>query len=415
MSASSIPLKIKNTNGDLQEFTPLEENYLSYAVGQALADASAGEVGDISLTGNVNIGSFTDAYFNESAGTHPISNITSTTVTTTLTQEGGTADETGADFVRPVGYYDSSPNPGFYEMADGDLDNLASRVLSNMVQNDYVGTFKLSSTSPGADYTVFLSNVFSDTHGDGTVTSYNIYQRTSMPVVNAVRPVAICYDGSSNFDGFKEMSDTQVKYTLGQRVKTLRATAGAIGSYQFRSSAQGVPILPGTWVSVGNATNTRRTIVDNTYSRTRASSYARTRISAYTRDRVSTYTRNSVDTFSRTFIGDYTGTYTRDFIGNYSRDFVGEYTRTRPSSYEGTYIRNRISTYSADYTRTRVTPLTRGTYARTRTSAYTHAMQTNRIYWLLCAHALLRTLGRMLVIVSQHILAIVVTAFTGYI
>ena len=45
MSASSIPLKIKNTNGDLQEFTPLEENYLSYAVGQALADASAGEVG----------------------------------------------------------------------------------------------------------------------------------------------------------------------------------------------------------------------------------------------------------------------------------------------------------------------------------------------------------------------------------
>ena len=151
----------------------------------------------------------------------------------------------------------------------GDLDNLASRVLSNMVQNDYVGTFKLASSSPGADYSVFISNAFTDTQGDGTSVVYNIYQRTSMPVVNAVRPVAICYDASSNFDGFKEMSDNQIKFTLGQRVKTLRATAGAIGSYQLRSSVHGVPTLPGTWAAVGAAQNTRRTIVDRSYSRTR--------------------------------------------------------------------------------------------------------------------------------------------------
>ena len=197
MSASSIPLKIKNSNGDLQEFTPAQENYLAYAVGQALAEASAGDVGDISLTDGNSIGSFTDAYYNEPAGTHPLSNITSTTTTTTLKQVAGPADESGADFTRPVGYYENGPNPGFYEMVDADLDNLAGRVLGNMAQNNYTGTFKLAKTSPGADYSVFIENAFSDTHGDGTVENYSIYQRVTMPSVEAHRPVTICYDDDS--------------------------------------------------------------------------------------------------------------------------------------------------------------------------------------------------------------------------
>ena len=131
--------------------------------------------------------------------------------------------------------------------------------------------------------------------------------------------------GTPTFDGFKEMTDAQIKYSLGQRVKSLRATAGAIGSYQLRSSAQGAPIMPGTWMSAGTATNTRRTLVDTAYTRTRNSSYVRSRVSAYTRDRISTYSRNRVDSFSRTFTGNYTGAYSRGFTGNYSRDFTGNY------------------------------------------------------------------------------------------
>ena len=73
------------------------------------------------------------------------------------------------------------------------------------------------------------------------------------PVV--ARPVTTVYDGSS-FDGFKEMTDAQIKYTLGQRAKTLRSTAGAIGAYQLRSGSQGAPILAGTWVARGSAQNT---------------------------------------------------------------------------------------------------------------------------------------------------------------
>ena len=842
MSASSIPLKIKNSNGDLQEFTPAQESYLAYAVGQALAEASAGDVGNISLTDGNSIGSFTDAYYNEPAGTHPLSNLTSTTTTTTLKQVAGPADESGADFTRPVGYYENGPNPGFYEMVDADLDNLAGRVLGNMAQNNYTGTFKLAKTSPGADYSVFIENAFSDTHGDGTVENYSIYQRVTMPAVNAHRPVAVCYDddasvavnlsdvsslnlyrgqdtvitaastdsnggaitwsfgevlsgtsyvvvsaqgdddngagsgsvyvydandlsasptkltafdgtaddqfgisvavtadkiivgaagdddrgsmsgsvyvfdtndlsatptkltafdgtardffgnsvaatsdkiivsaqgdddkgsmsgsvyvfdandlsaqptkltafdgaagdqfgrnsvaatadkiivgayydddngsasgsvyvydandlsaqptkltafdgdtednfgysvavtadkiivgamgdgdngaysgsvyvydindlsasptkltaydgaardqfgtsvaatadkivvgarqdddngsgsgsvyvydandlsaqptkltafdgaeydsfgysvdtindkifvgawgdadngtntgsvyvydandlsasptkltafdGAANdnfgysvaaisapsalngvtvtqsdnvftvtpgssaasfklrfsgdvtkdvdftvsaakkFDGFKEMTDAQIKYSLGQRVKSLRATAGAIGSYQLRSSAQGAPIMPGTWLSAGTATNTRRTLVDTAYTRTRNSSYVRSRVSAYTRDRISTFTRNRVDSFARAFTGDYTGAYTRGFTGNYSRDFTGNYARTRISTFDGTYTRGRLSTYAADYVRSRVSTYD-GTYSRNRISTYT--------------------------------------------
>ena len=393
MSASSIPLKIQNANGDLQEFTPSDELYLSYAVGEALVAAASNDVGNISLTDGQSIGSFVDSYYNEISGTHPASQITGTSVTTTLKQVSGPADESGADFVRPVGYYDVDPNPGFYEMVDGDLDNLAGRVLSNLVQNDYIGTFKLSATQPSADYTKFIDSVFSDTHGNGgagtVVTNYHIWMRTSMPSVAPVRPVATSYDGSG-FNGLKEMSDAQIQYTLGQRIKTLRATSGAIGSYQLRSTAQGAPTVPGTWVSVGTAQNTRRTPVDVAYARTRVSSYNRARVSAYTRTRVSTYTRDSVDNFARTFVGDYTGTYSRDFTGNYTRNFEGNYSRTRPSSYSGTYARTRVSSYSRTrltaftgyfagtysrarvsvYTRNRVTPFT-GTFSRTRTSSYT--------------------------------------------
>ena len=285
MSTSSIPLKITNSDGDLQEFTPAQETYLAIKVGEALAEATAGDVSDIGLTGDNNIGSFVDTFYNESAGTHPISAITGTTVTTTLKQVAGPAGESGADFARPVGYYESDPNPGFYEMVDTDLDNLTTRALSKIESDGLQGAFKLSTTAPSADWTKHVADVFSNTLGDGTTEDYHIWKRTSLSDVTPVvaRPVTIAYDGSS-FDGFREMTDAQIKYTLGQRAKTLRSTAGAIGAYQLRSASQGAPILAGTWVARGSAQNTRRSLVDTSYTRNRVSSYARTRISAYTRD-----------------------------------------------------------------------------------------------------------------------------------
>jgi len=128
VSASSIPLKILNSDGDLREFTPIEENYLAYAVGQALLTPDTG-----SLTldpSGVAVGSYVDTYFNQSPGTHPASQITSGSTTTTLRQVAGPASESGQNI--PVGYYEQDPNPGFYEMVDAESWRWSINKLSHL-------------------------------------------------------------------------------------------------------------------------------------------------------------------------------------------------------------------------------------------------------------------------------------------
>ena len=159
MSKSSIPLKLLS-GGDLHEFQPSEENYLAWSVGQHLSGVLASDVGSLTLTstGNTAVGSFVDTFFNQTTGTHPASQITSGSTTTTVYQTAGSADESGANFKRPIGYYSDSLNPGFYEMVDADLDALAKRVINVLVDLDYPGTFKLAATSPGVDYSVFINS-----------------------------------------------------------------------------------------------------------------------------------------------------------------------------------------------------------------------------------------------------------------
>ena len=386
MSASSIPLKIKNVDGDLQELSPSEEMYLSVKVGEALAESSAGDIGDLSLTDGTNIGSFVDTHYNEPSGTHPLSAITGTTVTTTLKQVGGSAIESDSNFVRPVGYYEVEPNPGFYEMVDSDLDNLTNRALKNLETLGLQGTFQLSETSPGGDWAKHIDSVFTDTHGDGNSTVYHIWKKISLatpPVsLTTVRPVATDYDDTSSFSGFKEMSDDEIKYTLGQRAKSLRSTAGEIGSYQLRSSAQGAPTLAGTWAPRGSALNTQRSIIDTDYTRTRNSTYTRNSIGSYTREIIEDYSGTYTNTFTGnsevTFTGNYTSGFVGNFVGNYARVSVNNSTRTRYSSYaadyaadyitifSGNYIGNSSSDFSASYVRGFVGNFT-GNYARSST------------------------------------------------
>lgn len=409
MSASSIPLKIKNSDGDLQELSPSEEMYLAVKVGEALTESDSGDVGDLSLTTGTNIGSFVDTYYNEPAGTHSASNITGTTVTTTLRQVDGSASESGSDFVRPVGYYASDSNPGFYEMVDDDLNSLVSRILKNVETLDLQGSFQLSEISPGGDWAKHIDTVFSDTLSNGTSTNYHIWKKVTLgtpPVgVSTIRPMSTSYDGSS-FDGFKEMSDEEIKYTLGQRAKTLRATTGAIGSYQLRSSAQGVPSAAGVWESRGSALNTQPQLVDQTYTRTRVSAYTRNRTSTYTRNTTNNsvsefstgYTRESILYYSRNFTGEYTSPFGEDalpFVGNYARvstrvawqmtrystytrnsaiefvgNFVGNYARTFTAEFVGNYTRTNTIEYVGDFV---------GDYTRTSTVDYSSEFEYARI------------------------------------
>ena len=237
------PLKLKNNSGELQRLSSTEENYLAYQAGLQLSTGTSTDVGAITLTstGNGTVGTFSDTAFNVADGTHPATSITSTTTQTTLYQTGGTADESGADFRRPVGYqvgsdadnvYDGSYNPvsdadhsndGIHEMDDAALNALVDRINSRIAASDYPGVYKLGSSSPGADYTVHISGVFSDTINTGTVTNYNIYKRTAMSAPTTVKSLAIKRSSgkTGTYEGLVEMSDAQIKYTFGQRAKTL--------------------------------------------------------------------------------------------------------------------------------------------------------------------------------------------------
>ena len=76
--SSNIPLKLEGTNGDLQEMTSTEENYLAYVVGKDNLVGTSNDVSDITLTsaGNTTIGSYVDTFYNQAVGTHPASSIT---------------------------------------------------------------------------------------------------------------------------------------------------------------------------------------------------------------------------------------------------------------------------------------------------------------------------------------------------
>ena len=233
MSKSSIPLKLTNSGVDLHEFAPAEENYLAYLVGQQIVSSAADTIGNLSLssTGATAIGSFVDTFFNEPTGTHPASQITSSETTTTIHQKSGTADESGANFKRPVGYYSQVDAPGLYEMVDADLDALANRVISKLVELDYPGSFKLATGSPGVDYSVFIDSIFSDTQADGTSVPYHVYIKNTVSSPTVTRPMTLKYDTNSpaQFLGLAEMTDDEIAYTLTQRINTLRSTAGNIG------------------------------------------------------------------------------------------------------------------------------------------------------------------------------------------
>ena len=396
MAKSNIPLKAEGTNGDLKELTPTEEHYLAYQAGLQLA-AGTTDAGTLHKTTGTTIGTFVDTYYNEADGTHPASAITSGSTSTPLKQIQGTANYTGANYRRPVGYLNSGAE-GLYEFPDSDMSILTTRLNARIALSDYPGTYKLGTSAPSSDYSALLSNVYTDTLGNGTSTVYNIYKRNTMSAPSTIRPMGLVgSDSAGSFSGIRELNDNEIKHTFGQHAKTERAVVGNIGSYQLRSATQGVPSASGTWAAKGTATNTKRTTSEVAYTRTRASAYTRTRGSAYARTRTSAYTRNSLQTFTGTYAGDFVGNYTRAFAGNYARnfagnyvgDFIGNYQRTRVSQYTtnftDVFTRNFVGNYQrirvSNYTRDRITVFTGnfiGNYVRTRISAYARTSTRTR-------------------------------------
>jgi hypothetical protein len=370
----ATPLKIKDAGGNIQEFTTSEENYIAYQIGKHLAASGANGTGSITTNAaHTNIGSFVDTFFNEPVGTHPSTSITSGSTTTNVYQSQGTAPETDSDVYSPLMWVDSagSSETGFKMMPDVDLNEAVDRYLATIFTNDYPGVFRLASSSPGVDYSVWLSSVFTDTRTDGTSVGYNIYRRDNYTAPTTVRPMFV--EDSAGGSGIKirAMNDRQIQYSFGQRAKT-RIGASKIGTYQLRTSAQGAPTDPGTWVSKGSATDTKQTTSQQIFTRDSTSTfqqnYTRGYTNVYTLPYVKAYTNTYTATFDSTpYTTAYSGplyatAYANQYLGNYTKPYVPNYIRGYTVPYTGTYERQFTAifntTYVGNYTQDYITNYT---------------------------------------------------------
>ena len=364
----SVPIKLSDTNGNLKEMTTTEEAYLSYQAGLHLAAQAQTAVAALttSNSSSTNIGTYSNTFFNQAIGTHPGSGISTGTTNTVLYQKSGTPATNGGDFHRPITWDDD--NTATDEFTDANMNTLLARLSAVVFANNYPGTYKLASSTPGSDYDEHLADVFTDTQAsNGSTITHSIWQRQTMTAPTAVRPVKIKND-SSSFDGLQEMDDAEIKHTFGTWLrKYTMAAANNIGAYQLRSSASGVPSATGTWQAQGTATDTKKTTSDVNYSADYSGTYSATYSADYINpdganfQRVrhipgynvasQTYVANFLGpaTFTGNYVGNYTGAYTGNYVGNYTGAYTGNYVGNYTGAYTGNYVGNYTGAYTGNY------------------------------------------------------------------
>ena len=237
-------------------------------------------------------------------------------------------------------YWDRTQSPpGLKEMNDTELDAVCLRLLQAVFTNEYPGNFRLASVAPGDEWREFIPEVFTDTRGDGSTITYSIWIKSFNEIIPS--KVAPVYPARVNgeFAGIRELSDAEVEFTFGERMKSLIQSSG-IGTYQLRSSLQGPPTEAGVWESRGFA-------VDTTQSFKEAETYIGTTPFEinYSTGYVATYEGD----YEVDYVADYDGTYVGDYVSDYAGDYIGAYEGTYIAIYQGDYEQNYLGDYEAEY------------------------------------------------------------------
>ena len=383
----ALPLKLKDSDGNLQQINASDKNYIAYLAGIHTAQADSSDVGLLTTTasGNRLIGSLQDTYYPEPVGTHPYDATSVVATSKNLYQINGTASLADSDVRKPIAHYDTN----IYEQNDTDVNSFVDEINSRIVTSDYAGSLKLSATAPSADYTILVPSVLTDQRADSsgnpfTVNDYSIWRRTNMSAptnilndvggISSIMGIKRSSGATGTYQGVEKLTDRQITQSIGQRAKTRRAIQGNVGSYELRTSSQGAPTASGqTWTAKGSATNTIRLVNEVPYTRSRVSAYTRSRVSnyaqAYNRTRSSNYAGDFTGNYSRIF----TGNYNRNFVGNYTGDFTGNYTRNFAGNYAREYVGEYVGNYVGDYTRNFAGNYSRnfaGEYSRTFVGNY---------------------------------------------
>lgn len=394
--SKSIPVAFYtgSTNGDFKQISTTNENFYAYAGGQGIVNdnSSVSSRFHNSLTTTNTaldsaIGSYTDTFYTDPVGTHSGSSLNSGSTTTTLYQM---KDSDG------FGHYGESNRPNkpvavdssgdIWEMDSAAFTRLGVRVAEVKNTNDYPGTFYLSSTQPSGDYRKWIDVVFTDTRAAGDV-DYHIWQRETMTTPPTAANFYALKLKDSDQPHLQEMSLLQLQTSMASCILAGEQESG-IGDYELRSSAQGVPTRPGTWVAKGTAVDTRNIIdSDATYATSYTSPFY---TSQYTRQYTGQYTRLEYADVPAQFAGTRQQNYagSRNYSGNYggSRNFSGQYAGSRlyaaalgyagSRNYSGNYSGSRnfasspvqYAQLDVTFSGTRFSP---GTFAGTRVSANT--------------------------------------------
>jgi hypothetical protein len=260
-------------------------------------------------------------------------------------------------------YWQTQPQ-GLKEMSDSELDVLCTKFARKIVNDELPGSFRLSAGQPGAGYFKFIENMFTDTRGDGTNNYYHIWMKGTGLTVPVKRSPISVFRENGLFKGLKQLSDPEIQYTFGERVKQLILSTG-IGRYQLRSSSQGTPTDLGTWRSRGNALDTRQTYFDDP---------GYTGDASFNQD----YSGSYIPDYETTFVGNYEQNYESEFEGNYIGSFISLYTGDYGTKYVGDYATDFAKNYSGDFEKTYVDNVYIGNFTVPYTGDYTGADVTEQ-------------------------------------
>jgi hypothetical protein len=369
LKASATPITSANFQG-LQTMSNAEvKNYIAnkITVGFAGAASNGSNTADLNIdTANAlsgtAIGTFADTDRTEATGTHPA---TGAIATVTYYAKQITANDAGTITNRPLQY-----DTAIQQMTDAQIRNdiIDQAVTAMVTESEYTaGQYRLAGSAPtGGTWT---SRYTITDIANGGNTTYYLWQKTAATTSpNAdLRPLKT-YSGNN----VKQMTDTEIQEMIPYFRNRIISTS--IGTYKIQASSPS----PGTWVSMGSASDTREQVASvnytGSYAGTRTYSnvaYAGTRTytpAGYANTFAGTRTYSNVAyagsrTFSNaayasSFAGNRTNTYSgsRTYTGSYVTNFAG----TRPFAGSRTYSANYILYYGG---------FVGGTFAGSRTYA----------------------------------------------
>jgi hypothetical protein len=233
------------------------------------------------------------------------------------------------------------------QMTDAQIRNdiIDQAVTAMVTESEYTaGQYRLAGSAPSGG--TWTSRYTITDVANGGNTTYYIWQKTAATTSpNAdLRPLKT-YSGNN----VKQMTDTEIQEMIPYFRNRIISTS--IGTYKIQASSPS----PGTWVSMGSASDTREQVASENYT----GAYSGTRTysnAAYAGTR--TYTpAGYTNTFAggRTYSTTYAGS--RAFSGSYVTNFSGTRTFAGSRTYSGSYATNFAGTrpfagsrtYSASY------------------------------------------------------------------